>query len=78
MSWFQILWRGRVEEETYQLLEQPVLKGKAGGLAVLRIDVVRITVRGAEDSAYQFWPVDEGQRWVQEHDASDTRKHLDN
>ncbi|KAK5705954.1 hypothetical protein LTR17_021206 [Elasticomyces elasticus] len=63
---------------TYQLLEQPVLKGESGGLAVLRIDVVHITVRGAENSAYQFWPVDEGQRWAQEHDASDIRKHLDN
>jgi hypothetical protein len=55
---------------TYQMLEQPVLKGELGGMAVIRIDVVHITVRGAEDSAYQFWPVDEGYQWTQKHDAS--------
>jgi hypothetical protein len=59
---------------TYQMLEQPVLKGELGGMAVKRIDVVHITVRGAEDSAYQFWPVDEGYQWTQEHDAREKKK----
>ncbi|KAK4900126.1 hypothetical protein LTR49_027545 [Elasticomyces elasticus] len=37
-----------------------------------------ILVQQVDESLGAFWPVDEGQRWVQEHDASDTRKHLDN
>ena len=33
----------------YQKLEQPILKGRYGGPAISRINVVHITVKGVED-----------------------------
>ena len=65
-----------LESTTYQLLEQPVLKGDLGGLAVSRINVVHITVRGAENSLYQLWPVDEGLLWSKTNASRTIRKHL--
>jgi hypothetical protein len=49
---------------TYQSLEQPILKGQNGGTAISRINVVHISVKGAEDQPYQIWPVDETDEWV--------------
>jgi len=40
-------------------MEKPVLKGEIGDSAVLRIEMVHPTVKGAENFCYQIWPVDE-------------------
>jgi len=42
-----------------QAREEPILKGKIRGSAVLRIEMVHPTVEGAENFCYQIWPVDE-------------------
>ena len=48
---------------TYQRFEQPILKGRNGGPAMSRINVVHIMVKGAEDYSYQIWPVDQTENW---------------
>lgn len=48
----------------YQLTEEPLLKGKVGGKAVLRIEMVHPTVKGAEEFCYQIWPINETSTWV--------------
>ncbi|EME43622.1 hypothetical protein DOTSEDRAFT_45490 [Dothistroma septosporum NZE10] len=61
---------------TYQLLELPALKRDIYGLSASRIDVVHITVRGAENYAYQFWPIDEKHHWIESFSYCLIRKHL--
>ncbi|EEH36701.1 hypothetical protein PAAG_07119 [Paracoccidioides lutzii Pb01] len=48
----------------YQTIEEPVLKGAIGGVAVSRIEMVHPTVKGAEDFYYQVWPADETHLWI--------------
>jgi len=48
----------------YQAIEEPILKGKIGGNAVLRIEMVHPTVKGADNFSYQIWPVDETCTWI--------------
>jgi hypothetical protein len=45
---------------SYQAVEEPILKSKPE----LRIEVVHLTVPGAEDFRYQLWPVDEIETWI--------------
>ncbi|KAJ3543998.1 hypothetical protein NM208_g3278 [Fusarium decemcellulare] len=49
-----------------QLVELPILIGMIGGRSVRRIDVIHPMVKDAEDFAYQLWPVDEVQVWIEE------------
>lgn len=49
---------------SFQLIEEPIIKGKLGNRHVQRIDIVHPTVRGASLTLYQFWPVDQYPRWV--------------
>jgi hypothetical protein len=49
---------------TYQAIEEPILKWAIAGGAVLRIEMVHPTVKGAENFTYQIWPVDQTASWV--------------
>jgi hypothetical protein len=49
----------------FQLMEEPVVKGRLGGKSVDRIYMVHPTVKGAEDFYYQIWPSDETHLWVE-------------
>lgn len=55
---------------TYQSIEEPILKGCKGGASVSRIDMVHVTVVGAEHYRYQVWPVDDQRSWVARHGSS--------
>jgi flagellar basal body-associated protein FliL len=48
----------------YQCLELPILQGLCGNRAVLHIDLVHPTVRGAENFSYHVWPTDETRVWT--------------
>ena len=48
---------------TFQMLEEPILKGANGGDAVSRIDLVHLTVENAQEFRYQVWPRDEIDFW---------------
>lgn len=60
---------------TYQSIEEPILKGIHGGAPVLRIDMVHITVVGAENYRYQVWPVNKTQSWVKKYGLCSILKH---
>ena len=62
---------------TYQKLEQPILQGRHGGSAISRINVVHITVKGAEDYSYQIWPVDETDKWTRWYQVGNERYSAD-
>ena len=47
-----------------QLIEGPILTGKAGNEPVGRIELVHPTVPGASEFFYEFWPHDDARRWV--------------
>ncbi|EFR04884.1 hypothetical protein MGYG_07885 [Nannizzia gypsea CBS 118893] len=47
----------------YQAIEEPILKG-AFGDAVSQIQMVHPTVKGAEHSSYQAWPLDKTCVWI--------------
>lgn len=49
---------------TYQAIEEPILKWAIAGGANLRIEMVHPTVKGAEDFAYEVWPVNQTATWV--------------
>ncbi|KAH9221731.1 hypothetical protein DL95DRAFT_511590 [Leptodontidium sp. 2 PMI_412] len=51
-------------EARYQVIEEPIVKGKLGTSAVSRIEMVHPTVKGAENICYQIWPVDETTSWT--------------
>lgn len=48
----------------YQAIEEPILKGEIEGSALLRIEMVHPTLKGAENFSYQIWPVDETPTWT--------------
>ena len=41
----------------YQAIEEPILKGGLRGGAVLYIEIVYLTVKGAKNFYYHVWPV---------------------
>jgi hypothetical protein len=49
---------------TYQAIEEPILKWAIACGAVLQIDMVHPTVKGAENFQYQIWPVDQTATWI--------------
>jgi hypothetical protein len=49
---------------SYQLIEEPIVKGSYGACSVGRIYMVHPTVSGAQDSGYQIWPSDETEKWI--------------
>jgi hypothetical protein len=49
---------------TYQAVEEPILKRAIACGAVLQIDMVHPTVKGAENFRYQIWPIDQTVTWV--------------
>jgi hypothetical protein len=49
----------------YQSIEEPILKGFYGNVAVDRIDIVHPLITLAEDFRYQIWPVDESCYWIE-------------
>ena len=46
-------------QTNYQAIEEPIVKGLLGTSTVSRIEMVHPTVKGAEDTYYQIWPVDD-------------------
>ena len=52
------------EDNTYQSLEEPILKGLFGDPPVRRIDYVHPTVDGAAHVLYQAWPCNKTDDWV--------------
>ena len=52
------------ENNTYQELEEPILKGRFGGSPIRRIDYLHPTVDGAAHITYQVWPCDKTQDWA--------------
>jgi len=50
---------------TFLSLEEPILKGKLGGLHDVKIKFVHPMVEGAEDFAYQVWPTDRTKEWTE-------------
>lgn len=52
------------ENNTYQQLEEPILKGHFGDAPVRRIDYLHPTVNGAAHATYQTWPCDKTQDWA--------------
>jgi hypothetical protein len=49
----------------YQAMEEPILKDEIGGSALLQIEMVHPTVKGAENFCYQIWPVGETRTWIE-------------
>ncbi|KIW14299.1 hypothetical protein PV08_07081 [Exophiala spinifera] len=54
------------DNNTYQHLEEPILKGTCGGFPVRRIDYLHPTVDGAAHITYQAWPDDKTRDWAAE------------
>ena len=52
------------DNNTYQQLEEPILKGLFGDTPVRRIDYVHPNVNGAAHITYQTWPCDKSQDWT--------------
>ena len=52
------------ENNTYQTLEEPILKGRFGGSPVRRIDYLHPTVDDAAHVTYQVWPCDKTRDWA--------------
>ncbi|KAG8531636.1 uncharacterized protein KY384_003267 [Bacidia gigantensis] len=46
-------------------LEEPILKGRKGGEPVSRIEMVHLTVAGAQQFRYQVWPIDKIHEWIE-------------
>jgi hypothetical protein len=49
---------------SFQIIEEPIIKGRLGNRPVQRIDVVHPTVLGAFKASYQLWPHDHAFIWV--------------
>lgn len=52
-------------QTNFQIIEEPILKGLAGGKSVSRIKIIHPMVKGAEHFHYQIWPVDETHSWIE-------------
>ena len=52
------------DNNTYQQLEEPILKGLFGDTPVRRIDYLHPNVSGAAHVTYQTWPCDKSQEWT--------------
>ncbi len=52
-------------DSTYQTIEEPILKGNEGSEAVSCINMLHLTVAGAEQHRYQAWPVDQTCSWIE-------------
>ena len=52
------------DNNTYQHLEEPILKGLFGDTPVRRIDYLHPNVNGAAHVTYQTWPCDKSQDWT--------------
>ena len=52
------------ENNTFEQLEEPILKGLKGDTPVRRIDYVHPTVDGAAHVTYEVWPCDKTQDWA--------------
>ena len=61
---------------TYQIIEEPILKGAYGGVPVSRIDMVHVGIEGAENYRYQVWPRDQKQLWVEKYGLNRSKKHF--
>ena len=48
----------------YQLIEELILKGLFGNVAVDRIDIIHPSITRAGEFRYQIWPVDESFLWT--------------
>lgn len=48
----------------YQFIKEPILKRELGVHGLFRINMVHLTVEGAENLKYQVWPVDQTQSWI--------------
>ncbi|UNI22493.1 hypothetical protein JDV02_008379 [Purpureocillium takamizusanense] len=59
----------------YQLIEEPILKGKLGNRPVNKIVVVHPTVGEAADFTYELWPHDEPSLWTTSFDIPDTVRY---
>ncbi|KAH8653992.1 hypothetical protein BGZ60DRAFT_419120 [Tricladium varicosporioides] len=51
-------------QTNYQAIEEPIVKGLLGTSIVSQIEMVHPTVKGAEDTYYQIWPVDDTATWT--------------
>ena len=49
---------------SYQVIEEPILKGGMEGKHVSVIMLAHPDVKGAEDFRYQIWPVDKTSSWI--------------
>jgi hypothetical protein len=49
----------------YQVIEEPILKGKKEGDTTLRLEMVHPMGEGAENFIYQIWPVDTTNSWIE-------------
>ncbi|KAE8367497.1 hypothetical protein BDV27DRAFT_154930 [Aspergillus caelatus] len=49
---------------SYQVIEEPILKGGINNKHVSIIMLVHPDVKGAEDFRYQIWPVDKTSSWI--------------
>ena len=52
-------------QTSYQAIEEPIVKGMLGTNAISRIEMVHRTVKGAENTHYQIWPVDNTTTWTE-------------
>ena len=53
---------------TYQTIEEPILTGRDGGESVSRVEMVHLTVAGAQQFRYEVWPTDKIHEWIQRFD----------
>lgn len=58
----------------YQTVEEPILRAAIADGASLRIELVHLQVKGAEDFWYELWPVDEVETWTQAFGTTTCRK----
>src|SRR5690606_605516 len=49
---------------SFQVIEEPILKGRLGNRAVRRIEVIHPTVPEASLTPYQLWPEDQYSTWM--------------
>ena len=56
-------------------IEEPILKWAIDCGAVLQIDMVHPTVKGAENFHYQIWPVDQTATWIAAFGVGVNHKH---
>ncbi len=59
----------------YQMIEEPILKGKYGNRPVRKIVVVHPTVGKAAEFTYELWPHDEPSLWTASFGIPDTVRY---